>query len=204
MLEMDKIKRESEAAILKYIIKRYNLPLQDILEEADSEDVRFNFEFTLSNMKNPDGRLAQNPLSAYEDGKAENVSSENEMAVAYTLKIMSYDELIITRRRFQDRSFVMPYQYATLLRGRLSPALQTALDFFIFVRALCKPDDNTMFALFVAKHKGMTYFTKMAIEKVQCSERTFLGPLWTVAINWLKGNNVEQDKKKITLGIGKH
>lgn len=193
---MDKIKRESEAAILKYIVKRYNLPLQDILEEADSEDVRFNFEFTLSNMKNPDGRLAMNPLSAYEDGKAENVNSENEMAVAYTLKIMSYDDLISTRKQFQDGSFVMPYQYATLLRGKLAPALQTVLDFFIFVRALFKPDDSTMFALFVAKHKGLTYFTKLAIKKIKYNERTFLGPLWDEAMNWLQGNNVEQNTKK--------
>ena len=192
---MDKIKRESEAALLKYIIKRYKLPVNLSMEEEDSEDVRFNYEFTLSNLRKEDGRLAHSPLSAYEDGLPSKVDSENEMAVVATLKIMSYDYLINTKRVFQDGSFLLPRHYATLLRGKIARPLQTALDFFIFTRALLKPDDNTMFALFVAKHKGLTFFTKLAIEKVVYKERTFLTPLWEVAIKWLKGT-LEQDKEK--------
>lgn len=193
---MDKIKRESEAAILKYIIKRYNLSIGYVLEEEDSEDVRFNYEFTLSNFRKEDGRLAHSPLSAYDDGLPSKVDSENEMAVAATLKIMSYDDMIATRGRFQDKSFVLPHHYATLLRGKIARPLQTFLDVFLLVRALLKPDDSSFFALFVAKHRGTTYFTDLAIKKIAYKERTFLTPLWEAAFNWLKGNNIEQDKKK--------
>lgn len=192
---MDKLKKESEAALLKYIVKRYKLPVEFTLEEEDSEDVRFNYEFTLSNLKKENGLLAHSPLSAYEDGNAKAVDNENEMAVASTLKIMSYDYLITTKHQFQNGNFVMPHHYATLLRGKIAQPLQTFLDLFVFIRALLKPDDITMFALFVAKHKGLTFFTKLAIKKVQYKERPFLTPLWNVAIKWLKGT-LEQDTKK--------
>lgn len=192
---MDKIKRESEAAILKYIIKRYKLPVNFTIEEEDSEDVRFNYEFTLSNLRKPNGLLAHDPLSQYEDGNAKNVDVENEMAVACTLKIMSYDYLISTKRIFQCGMLVLPHHYATLLRGKIPRPLQTMLDVFVLIRALLKPDDSTMFALFVAKHRGLTFFTKLAIEKVAYKERTFLTPLWDVAVKWLKGT-LEQDQKQ--------
>lgn len=192
---MDKIKRESEAAILKYIIKRYNLPTDFSLEELDSEDVRFNYEFTLSNFKKQNGMLAQTPLSAYEDGNPKNVDRENEMSVVATLKIMSYDELITTKRFFQDGSVLMPHHYATLLRGKVARPMQTLLDLFLYAKIIINPDDNALFALFVAKHKGLTFFTKRAILDVNIKQRPFLTPLWDVAVNWLKGN-LEQNTKK--------
>ncbi len=186
------IKSESLAALLKYIIKKYNLPLAPVIEESDVEDVKFNYEVTKETFTNVRGELAINKYSLHEkDPKL--VPWDHEMVHICTNKTLNYPVTI--KSRFQDGKSVDPQHWAIMHRGKWRNWEINIADFCLFIYTMyClrfKKNDDVVFSMLVTtKHKNPTKWSKKAVayyvEKYVPDDTKFLGPLRDCVVTWLK------------------
>lgn len=184
------IKSESLAALLKYIIKKYNLPLAPVIEESDVEDVKFNYEVTKETFTNNEGKLAINKYSLHErDPKL--VPWDHEMVHICSNKTLNYP--VTKNYKFQDGSRMFFPHFAISYRDNL--LMPAFYDFCLFIYTiyclhLKKNEDVLLCMLITTKHKKPTKWSKKAVayyvEKYVSDDTKFLGPLRDCVVTWLK------------------